>query len=115
MAGDSHYVELLKVSALDNLSNKVKSKTHFRWLCSLFPQTNVRKSQGDLSALANIPGDLIVLPSHPRSTFPRRRIGGLLSPNFLIYHHTYYSAICGLFLQFNHYKMQQLHKGRVIH
>lgn len=82
VAGDSHYVELLKVSALDNLSNKVKSKTHFRWLCSLFPQTNVGKSQGDLSALANIPGDLIVLSSHPRSTFPRRRIGRSPIPQF---------------------------------
>ena len=66
MAGGSHYVELLQVSALDHLSNKVKSKTHFYWLSSLFPLTNLRKSQGDLSALANIPGDLIVLSSHPR-------------------------------------------------
>jgi len=82
MAGESHYVELLKVSALDHLSNKVKSKTHFHWLCSLFPLTNLRKSQGDLSALANIPGDLIVLSSHPRSTFARRRIGRSLIPQF---------------------------------
>lgn len=82
MAGDRHYVELLKVSALDNLSNKVKSKTHFRWLCSPFPLTNLRKSQGDLSALANIPGDLIVLSSCPISTFPRRRIGRSPIPQF---------------------------------
>lgn len=69
VAGDSHYVNLLKVSALDNLSNKVKVKLTSVGFALSSPQTNVGKSQGDLSALAH-PGDLIVLSSHLRSTFP---------------------------------------------